>query len=84
MTEEDFEKYTAAELFAEMRRRDREALQVVLEQYELNEDERSVIGNFRNLSMIAQFPNVCQYRRAIKKDLGKAVELLSLITTQDV
>lgn len=84
ITEEDFEKHTAAELFAEMRRLDGEALQIILEQYELNEDERSVIGNFRNLSMISQFPNVCQFRRAIKKDLGKAVGLIDLIIGQEV
>ena len=60
MQEEDFEDYSAAEIFDRMQETSRCNLREILAHYTLNETERSVIRNYWNLVMLSQYPNVCQ------------------------
>lgn len=73
MQEEDFEDYSAAEIFDRMQETSRCNLREILAHYTLNETERSVIRNYWNLVMLSQYPNVCQYIKGLKTHPDKAL-----------
>lgn len=84
MQEEDFEDYSAAEIFDRMQETSRCNLREILAHYTLNETERSVIRNYWNLVMLSQYPNVCQYIKGLKTHPDKTLALIERIVSQEV
>lgn len=84
MQEEDFEDYSAAEIFDRMQETSRCNLREILAHYTLNETERSVIRNYWNLVMLSQYPNVCQYIKGLKTHPDKALALIERIVSQEI
>lgn len=84
MQEEDFEDYSAAELFDRMQETSRCNLREILAHYTLNETERSVIRNYWNLVMLSQYPNVCQYIKGLKTHPDKTLALIERIVSQEI
>lgn len=84
MQEEDFEDYSAPEIFDRMQETSRRNLREILAHYTLNEAERSVIRNYWNLVMLSQYPNVCQYIKGLKTHPDKALALIERIVSQEI
>lgn len=84
MQEEDFEDYSAAEIFDRMQEISRCNLREILAHYTLNETERSVIRNYWNLVMLSQYPNVCQYIKGLKTHPDKTLALIERIVSQEI
>ena len=79
LEEEDLEKYTVKELLDEMINYQNKYLSI-FNNYQLNDIEKQVFENYRNLILISQYPNVCCFVNGIKgKCKEKVLELIELI-----
>lgn len=77
---EDLNKYSAKEILDEMINYQNNLLKIIFENYQLNDIEKQVFENYRNIILISQYPNVCDYIAELKKDnKNKILELIKLI-----
>ena len=79
LEETEFNNMSAAELYERVIKTQDERLALILENYQLNELEKSVIEDYRSISLISRFPNVCFYKWAFKEDAEKAEQFIELI-----
>ena len=76
----DFENYSAKEILDNMINYQNELLKIVLKEYQLNDFEKEVFENYRNIILISQYPNVCSYIYYLDSTYKESVlELLRLI-----
>ena len=79
LDETEFNNMSAAELYEHVIKTQDERLALILENYQPNELEKSVIEDYRSISLISRFPNVCFYKWAFKEDAEKAEQFIELI-----
>lgn len=78
--EDDLIKYSANQLLAEMIKLQNEYLEIIFKNYTLNDVEKNVFENYRNIILISQYPNVCTYTWALKSRYrNKILKLIDLI-----
>lgn len=80
LDENDLINYSANQILAKMINHQNEYLEIIFKNYKLNDIERQVFENYRNIILISQYPNVCVYVWALKNGYkDKILELISLI-----
>ena len=79
LDETEFNNMSAAELYEYVIKIQDERLSLILENYQLNELEKSVIEDYRSISLISRFPNICFYKWAFKANAEKAEQFIELI-----
>lgn len=58
-------------------------LEVIFKNYRLNDIEKQAFENYRNIILISQYPNVCDYVAVLKGDnKNKILELIRLIVNR--
>jgi Ser/Thr protein kinase RdoA (MazF antagonist) len=77
--EAPFETQSAAELYRNWRAEQDKDLNVILQEYTLNGDERRILRDYRSIALISQYPNVMAYLEFLEKDREKCVQLLRCI-----
>ena len=79
LEEADFCLHTAEELYTAWMTRQARDLALILSEYELNDLETSMIGCYRNIGRISQYPNVMAICAFLKLDREKTFRLIELI-----
>ncbi|MBQ1522412.1 MAG: phosphotransferase, partial [Erysipelotrichaceae bacterium] len=79
LDETEFNNMSAGELYEHIIKVQNERLSLILENYRLNELEKSVIEDYRSISLISRFPNVCFYKWAFKANTEKAEQFIERI-----
>ncbi len=79
LDETEFNNMSAAELYEHVIKTQNERLSLIMEKYQLNELEKSVIEDYRSISLISRFPNVCFYKWAFNANAEKAEQFIELI-----
>lgn len=80
LEESDFDKYTPQELFDEMINYQNDLMDIILQHYKLNEIEKQVLENYRNIILLAQYPSVCLYIDLLNSQYkDKVLALINLI-----
>ena len=79
ITEADFAGKTAEELYTGWISRQNAELDIILQEYSMNDLERSVLEDYRSLCLISQYPNVRAYLDFLERDKEKAMGLIRLI-----
>ncbi len=69
--ENDLIKLDEVDLLLKMISWQDEMVEVILKNYSLNDVEKEVYENFRNIILISQYPNVCSYKYYLKNDQYK-------------
>lgn len=83
LDETDLNKFSAKEIFDEMLKYQNKYLRVIFKNYQLNDIEKKVFENYRNIILISQYPNVCAYVSGLKgKHRSKVTELIKLIVNR--
>ena len=54
-------------------------LAIIMKEYALNELEKGIIENYRNICMISQYPNVMAFINFLKEDKAKTLDIIRLI-----
>ena len=70
---------STAELYEHVIKTQNERLSLIMEKYQLNELEKSAIEDYRSISLISRFPNVCFYKWAFNANAEKAEQFIELI-----
>ncbi len=86
LCEKDFKQYPGGEIYERMLERQDRLLETIFQNYKMNRDEEEVIENYRNICLIAQWPNVCFYKYALEtgEDREKVLEVISRILQRDI
>ena len=85
LLEDDFDKYSAKELLHEMISSQNNRLRIIFANYTLNDVETQVFENYRNIILISQYPNVCDYIYFLNTvHKAKVLELLRLIIERPI
>ena len=79
ISEEEFAAKDADRLFADWTGRQREGLNAILSRYKMNELESGIIGEYRKICNISQYPNVMSFIEFLKLDKDKTLELIRRI-----
>ena len=81
LQEEDFEGFSAAEIKNQMRRKQKELLDVILAHYAWNEAEKVCFSAYQKIIDISQFPNVMLWKYLLEnhRQEEKVIELLQLL-----
>lgn len=79
ISDEDFSAYPARQLYTQWCARQAEQLQIIAQEYSLNELEKAALPDYRAIARISQYPNVCSYRRFLQQDAAKAARLIELV-----
>lgn len=80
LEDEDFLQLNASEILSKILQQQDAALHIILENYALNEIEKRVFENYRNIILISQYPYVCMYSFYLKSKIkSKVLELFDLI-----
>ncbi|MBR2545042.1 MAG: NUDIX domain-containing protein [Erysipelotrichaceae bacterium] len=77
--ETEFNNMSTAELYEHVIKTQNERLSLIMEKYQLNELEKSAIEDYRSISLISRFPNVCFYKWAFNANAEKAEQFIELI-----
>lgn len=77
--EEDFLSKKADVFYTEWLSAQNKELNIILDEYPLNELEKSVIDDYRSICLIAQYPNVMDFLRFMKIDKKKTLQIIELI-----
>ncbi|MDE6656597.1 MAG: phosphotransferase [Anaeroplasmataceae bacterium] len=76
---EEFKKYSAPELYKMVIKEQNENLDVIFEEYLMNDLEKATLENYRNIVLISQYPNVMEYLEFLEADRNKFIEFINLI-----
>lgn len=76
---DDLQDMDVEEFYNAWRAAQEQALEYILQYYEMNELEREAIADYRRIVLISQYPNVCTYKHLLKTHKEKVVRLLELI-----
>lgn len=83
LEEDDLINYSANKILDEMIKSQNEDLKIIFKNYQLNDIEKQVFENYRNIILISQYPNVCTYISALKnKYKDKVLKLINLIVNR--
>lgn len=80
VSDDDFARLPAEEIFRAMCAEESRALEVILREYAMNAAETDIIGCYRNICRISQYPNLVSFAGFLKKDRQKALRLLRIMT----
>lgn len=85
LEESDFNKYSPQELLDEMINYQNNLMNIILKSYTLNNIEKQVFENYRNIILLAQYPSVCLYIDLLDgKYKDKVLELINLIVNRKI
>ncbi len=79
ISEEDFERQSAKELYENWISLQNAEMNIILQEYELNELESKAIEDYRSIGLISQYPNVMSYIEFLKRDKAKMIQILNYI-----
>ncbi len=79
ITEEEFLSKTVDQLYDDWTRRQKEALEMILSRYTLNDLEKSIIDDYRSICQISMYPNVIGYIYFLGQDKEKTLALIKKI-----
>ena len=77
--EEDFLSKNADVIYTEWVSSQNEEINIILNEYPLNELEKSVIEDYRSICLISQYPNVMDYLYFMESDKEKLLKIIELI-----
>ncbi len=83
LMEAPFETQSAEELYRNWTAEQEAGLRVILQEYELNGDERQSLRDYRSIGLLSQYPNVMAYLEFLKTDQEKTVRLLRCILERE-
>ena len=79
ITEEEFLSKTVDQLYDDWTRRQKEALEIILSRYTLNDLEKSIIDDYRSICQISMYPNVIGFIYFLGQDKEKTLALIKKI-----
>ncbi len=79
--EDAFSTKHADEIYENWVREQREMLDVILSEYQLNDLEKQAIGDYRRICRISMYPNVMSFIEYLKRDKEKMMKILKKILT---
>lgn len=76
---DEFKKFSASELYKMVIQEQNENLDIIFEEYLMNDLEKATLENYRNIVLISQYPNVMGYLELLEEDRNKLIEFINLI-----
>ena len=79
ISKKDFLAKSAFEFYSDWILEQNCKLAIIMKEYALNELEKGIIENYRNICMISQYPNVMAFINFLKEDKAKTLDIIRLI-----
>ncbi|MDE5856712.1 MAG: phosphotransferase, partial [Anaeroplasmataceae bacterium] len=76
---DEFKQHSASELYKMVIQEQNENLDIIFEEYLMNDLEKATLENYRNIVLISQYPNVMEYLEFLEEDRNKFIEFINLI-----
>ena len=83
MEETEFLDAEVSELYEKIIKTQNERLNVIFENYHMNELEKAVIEDYRSITLISRYPNVCFYKWCFEKDPEKAEQFMKIVLQRE-